>query len=619
MTRLANWKRILMTALAGATLSACGPKPAPETPDAGPTREAVIAAAGTLIEPVARPLTAVGDAGEVVDRYPADRSWSCLTQRYSAAEVLERLPVFSPDASVIFPGSLLQGGSLESGAPLALRVERAGGTVTVDLPNESHALTVDDLSLAKVLYARNRLLGGKPGAKTPAYEVEVELARIESYDELALAIPARAKWLEKTLKPRLELRADKRYTRYLLKLTQPYYVMSWSRPQSLDGVFADSVTAGELEEVVRPGNPALYVSSVTYGRQYYVLLESTASVQEVERALKYVKGGGLSEASAEAKAEYQQVQGTVSLKTFAVGGGASALDAVLAITVGPLDGLRAFVGITSVTVDAANPGVPLSYEVRHLADDAPVKVGVAAEVVKKSCAPVIENDAKTSLWLDAQHEGVVADSALYAWPNRATGRARAPGHAAVRSNAINGRQAVEFDRWTSFHLDLGSGDLAASDYTVVSVLRATGGEGVFLRSRTEQYPWYSDPFALGFRSGGLVQAHSAQDFVAAAQPTNTGDLLSFRFSRTEGKAITQNGALRGADRQQVYPQQSDELVLGADLLQGGFEGFIGEVRVFNVALSPLEQKTVECGLGAKWGIAVSGCLGARPDPALMQY
>ena len=43
------------------------------------------------------------------------------------------------------------------------------------------------------------------------------------------------------------------------------------------------------------------------------------------------------------------------------------------------------------------------------------------------------------------------------------------------------------------------------------------------------------------------------------------------------------------------------------------------VKVELSGFSPIEQKTVECELGARWSIGVEGCVAGKPDPALMRY
>jgi len=42
-------------------------------------------------------------------------------------------PQFNPNASVIYPGSLLQGKSLNKATPDVIAVERAGGTISIDI------------------------------------------------------------------------------------------------------------------------------------------------------------------------------------------------------------------------------------------------------------------------------------------------------------------------------------------------------------------------------------------------------------------------------------------------------------------------------------------------------
>jgi len=70
-------------------------------------------------------------------------------------------------------------------------------------------------------------------------------------------------------------------TRMLVKLHQSYYTMVYDDPAGLDGVFTPDITVNDLRNYSGNGNPICYISSVTYGRVFYLLYESDASEEEL--------------------------------------------------------------------------------------------------------------------------------------------------------------------------------------------------------------------------------------------------------------------------------------------------------------------------------------------------
>ena len=59
--------------------------------------------------------------------------WICTTTTYSVEDGNSDFPLFNPNASVIYPGSLLQGKTLSSASPSVIPLKRAGGTVSIDI------------------------------------------------------------------------------------------------------------------------------------------------------------------------------------------------------------------------------------------------------------------------------------------------------------------------------------------------------------------------------------------------------------------------------------------------------------------------------------------------------
>jgi hypothetical protein len=643
-----NWKRILMGGMVAAMMACGGPGPNPSGGgggggagggSSGQSLASVLSAGGQLPDPQQKPLGADGSPSEVIESYGQNGDWSCTEQKYTAETAPQDMATFEPNADVIWPGSLLQGGTLQSGAPEPIAVKRAGGTVLMNLVNtaagataKSYQMKLDEMTQGNVIDAQNAILANNMGGTPAAFDFEAQ--RVDSQEELAFAMNANVSWLTGSVDASLKFSSDQRYTRYLVKLTQRYYTMVYQTPTSVDEIFAPSVTGDQLAQYVGPNNPATYISAVTYGRQFYLLLESTTSAQNVEAALHGVYSGAFADASFDASSSYAKTQSQTTVHVFAVGGGAeNALQAALSADSGQLDALRGFIA-AGATIDGSNPGVPMSYEVRRVGDNALVKVGVATEFVRKSCAPVIKTQ-NAALWLDATTLTAPASlPAIYTWPGRTTTQNDGTGRGLYYANGINGHPAVwlnyssVFNGWSYFDVNLAGGAVVGTDYTVVSVIRAAGedlkagdhsenyGQAIFLQGNDQNW---DRNLHLGFEQAGtVVHGHWDYDLRSQSLPNPSGDVMTFRFSAADGKVDSQNGVQIGAAHDQTTSLSGNSGArIGANF--SGCDAYIGEVRVYPTALSPLEQKTVECELGAKWSIGVRGCVNGKPDPALMQY
>ncbi len=644
--KLNNWKKTLLGALVASSLYGCN---APQPQDsAAQSREEVVNASGTMPVPGPAGEKELGAPEKVTESYSQGGEWICTAQKFQASEAPDDFVTFEPNPAVIWPGSLLQGATLESGAPEPIPVKRAGGTVLMNLVNANTGATVGsyqsklgEINQGNVIDAQNTILANNAGSTPAAFSFEA--VKVDSEEELALAMNARVEWMTGSVAASLKFSQEQRYTRYLVKLTQRYYTMVYQTPTSLEEVFHESVTPEQLGRYVGPGNPATYISSVTYGRQFYLLFESTASKQELEAALSVMYDNKAVQASVELQATYRKVEAQTKVKAFAVGGSAgTTLEGVLAATNANFDKLHEAI-VKGGDFGAGNPGLPISYTVRNVSDNKLVKVGVATEFVRKTCVPVVKNDRFTALWLDAQSLPATANGTLLTtWPGKTLvqndGRGTGGwytvdginGHPAVRFGQLGTRletsytpvfnvpYQVEVPAYGHFLVDLGGGSVVGDQYTVVAVTKtaATTFQNLFLQG-TGLTP--NSNLYLGFEYGQkLVQGHYANDLRSQASPTANGDVLTFRFSASEGKATWQNGLRRGASA------QTERLVSNLGTRIGGdgvtpFVGLVGEVRVFSYALTDAQRKVTECELAKKWSIAVADCVDGQPDPKAAQY
>ncbi len=230
--------------------------------------------------------------------------------------------MFNSNADVIYPGALLQGKTLSDATPSPIVVKRAGGVISYDLNNGNTQSTfrVDSVQKGAIQQAMNNIISTS-GEVVPA-NFQLEIEEVNSEEELALEIGLKVKTFTTQVKANMSFSQEKRYNRFLVKLTQSYYTMSYDLPTSSEEVFHSSVTPEQLARYVQADNPATFVSSVTYGRIFYMLIESTASSTEMKAKLNVSYGAFKNKAEGEVDVESFKSLSNLKIKVIAYGGDA---------------------------------------------------------------------------------------------------------------------------------------------------------------------------------------------------------------------------------------------------------------------------------------------------------
>lgn len=310
------------------------------------------------------------------DQYYCTRKTVSLTEGYSD------FPQFDPNARIIFPGNLLQGNTLDNATPSEIPVDRGPGTFVITLLNgtTTSSVDVDEVSLSSAVGAMNEIIANTPD-DLPA-RTTYQMQRITSREQLAVAMNAEYENLTTEVQGSFDFRSDVKYNRYLVKLTQSYYTIAFQTPTDPADFFGPDATPEQLSLYVQPGNPAAYISSVTYGRVFYLLIQSTESVQEMEASVRGSFEGAVASGSLGADVRYVSELSEVQVSGYALGGVAN--QAAAALT-GDFEALSTFIaeGGTITT------GVPLSYTVNAANDPArQLEVKVATEYDIVDCAPL---------------------------------------------------------------------------------------------------------------------------------------------------------------------------------------------------------------------------------------
>jgi len=349
---------------------------------------AAVIASGGDFEPVSisENVTASEPSTEIID----GEVWNCTTTTYDALAAgggNSGFPLFNPNAAVIYPGSLIQGNSLRQATPNLIAVGRAGGTVSYDLNNGNLAsfFEVDQVSKSSIQNAMNQIIANSP-PDLPA-NFTFDYGQVQSEQALALELGIDFETAFTEVSGDFGFSSNTTYNRYLVELKQSFYTMSFDIPTNDAGIYAADVRPSDLAQFVGPGNPAAFISDVTYGRIYYMLIESSSSYTEMDAAITASFQGVTNSASAEIDASYMNDLEELKIKVMAFGGEATST----LLTVGETD-LSQLVNLLAESTTIST-GLPISYVARSVRTKQIVSVQLATQYDVTECSPGAQGGA----------------------------------------------------------------------------------------------------------------------------------------------------------------------------------------------------------------------------------
>lgn len=449
------------------------------------------------------------------------------------------------------------------------------------------------------------------------------MKQVRSEQELAIAIGAELETIGFALEADFAYQSSNAYNRYVVTLTQEYYTIVHDLPTSVDGMFAPSVTPNDLARFVQPGNPAAFVHSVTYGRMFHLLIQSTDSVQAMSASIDASFQAAVAGGSLSADASYVSELSDVSIGGWAEGGDAGLAAAALQ---GDFEALSAFLedGGTITT------GVPLSYVVRSVnRPDLTLNVASATEYTVKECVPVGASlDAPLFVYdadvgVHTEWSSLIWADSVTRWESVAHGdtddfdgvppHLRYAGY--VVPDAVNGRgDAIIMQAWTESdgRVQLPGNGFRDTDYTVFAVVKnphnpdLPDDEHYFMwsPSRGERQGLH-----LGFRGTDVLLSHGGEhELVAPVADDRLGTwyVYTFRYSAEEGASVYQNGVLLASDTTAEPLLSFNSASLGAANADRYPDGFLGmsmaSVQAYAIAATEVQRRYIEDSLIERYGL-----------------
>ena len=304
--------------VAGLCFASCGessngggiPTPTPDNKDPKNIQEVeqLLRSAGHVSEPAEDKLIAkvAGSPMSVfVPNYPlettgftSDCDKVTQTMHYECSFSSGNFVVLDSWPSVVWPGCFIQGKSIRGkGAPTAIpyiekrqpgciSLQIASGTKSVGTAGEGLWYEeVQEMRENEVRQVQSRLIRHWRESGAPA-STSFSMQVVHSPEEAMIASGIDLDKSGGKLKTFLSSGFDKKKAHVLVKLYQRFYTLSYEDPEGGGkGAFKSTIEQSDLVPYTGAGNPICYVSSVSYGRAYYFLYESSQNAYALLGAL----------------------------------------------------------------------------------------------------------------------------------------------------------------------------------------------------------------------------------------------------------------------------------------------------------------------------------------------
>jgi len=291
-------------------------------------------------------------------------TWRNVRKFYSALNHPDKFVLYNVNASVLWPGNLIQGNSISSGVlnpvpisgekrnPMSIFISMVTGT-----PGE-YSATIDKPNGSKVFQAMNDVVGQHYGS-TPG-QTTLEISKVYNMNHVMFNLNAGYSVPSTDISGALGINWEDEKERVMVKFTQQYYSMAYESPHSAEAVFAPSVNGDDLAPFTSPENPLCYIDSVTFGRLFVYVYESNDSTINLEASLN-AAFNGMQEGNVTAEMAYERVARSSTVKAYALGG--SAQEALQVAT--DFSSLSEYL-LNGAQLSADSPGAPISYTIRYL-------------------------------------------------------------------------------------------------------------------------------------------------------------------------------------------------------------------------------------------------------------
>lgn len=360
----------------------------------------------------------VENAGEptgetpVIDQETVDGTvYTCSTTPYSIAKNPTEMALFNPDASVLWPGALIRGGShlsvgslellavsRERRAPLGISIQGGG---VLGIPG-GVSTVVDQPVGSTVREGINQLVVNALASDVAVGAGASTFTSVESHStsQTLLSLGLDARYLGAEASARLDYSRNASERTYTAYFVQRLFTIAVDLPERPSSVFAADVTGADLQALgIGTSNLPLYIDSVSYGRILMYSFTSSDSRERIEAALEFSYDSPIGGVDGFAEADLRETLSTARIEVFALGGPNTGVQNLIR------DGSLASYFEAPLAINQVEP---ISFTVRNLGDNTLAKVGDTTRYDVRTCLPVGGGLPQPQHWWPA--DGDTADA-----------------------------------------------------------------------------------------------------------------------------------------------------------------------------------------------------------------
>lgn len=318
--------------------------------------------------------------------YEVTTTYRTMREHYSALAHPDEFVLYNANASVLWPGNIIQGSSILSGALNPIPITGASRTpLTIFISivtggGGNYSETIEEPAGSSVFEAMNNIVADHFGS-TPG-QATLEITRVYNLNHVMFNLNAGGGNFTTDISGTMNFNWDQEREWVMVRFAQQYYSLACDPPQNATALFTESVTVDDLAPFTSETNPVTYIDSVTYGRLFVYVYESLEASSNLEASLN-IALNGLSDFTAEAQAAYQNVVNNSSVKVYALGGNAQ--DALAVAT--DFSSLRSYL-LDGAVLSEDSPGAPISYNIRYLKNANLVRLNNTLEYTVDTAVPV---------------------------------------------------------------------------------------------------------------------------------------------------------------------------------------------------------------------------------------
>ncbi len=305
--------------------------------------------------------------------------------------------ILSTQNEVIFPGALIDGGSILTGEYTPIITVRNPMTVSISSlsnPGASGSAVVDNPALlSETRTAINDLVHNVAPGSTPAsFIYDYRYARASRELQAGLGVDVSG-WGQR-LSFSSHNASLRETTTHLVRFVQQYYTVDIDLPQRPSDLFAALPDWNAFN-----GMSPMMVSSVAYGRVVYFMIETSEEFNKSERAIDGAFRAFAARASLSITNEQEEILNNSQIRALVIGGNAESASNVIT---GGLDGVMQFIE-AGADFSPTNTGVPIAYVLRHLKDNSVSNLVTYEEYAVRYCYPIGEPATVDNNTINTQH------------------------------------------------------------------------------------------------------------------------------------------------------------------------------------------------------------------------